>query len=143
MIQEVHQGGLRNLEEGTNSAGDALARIREFVTRHATYNAANLVKMTVFFHDFRALSDQRRRQIVEERDLYDEYLRGLIEEGMAEGSIRPDVDPKIAGFWILGAMNWMYQWYRPDGPQPFEVIVGEFADLSVNSLRNPNWQFSG
>ncbi len=140
VIEEVHEGGLRNLEVGKAADGSALDRIRGFVTRHAAYNAANLVKMTVFFHDFRSLSDERRKEIVEERDLYDQYLRGVIAEGQEEGSIRSDVDPKLAAFWILGGMNWMYQWYRPDGPEPLGVIADAFADLSVNSLRDPAWE---
>jgi len=36
-------------------------------------------------------------------------------------------------------MNWMYQWYRPDGPQTIEEIAEQFADLAVNSLRDPSW----
>ena len=140
VIQEVHEGGLRNLERGKDEDGSALERIRGFVSRHAAYNAANLVKMTVFFHDFRALSDERRDEIVEERDLYDQHLRGLINDGKTEGSIRADVDPKIAAFWILGGMNWMYQWYRPEGPRPLDEIASEFADLAVASLRDPDWE---
>lgn len=140
VIQEVHEGGLANLESGMNADGSALDNIHVFVTRHATYNAANLVKMTVFFHDFRSLSDERRREIVEERDIYDRHLRGLIKAGQEEGSVRADVDPKLAAFWILGGMNWMYQWYRPSGTQPLEVIANEFADLAVNSLRDPSWE---
>ena len=39
VIQEVHDGGLKNLEEGKGVDGSALERIRAFVTRHMTYNA--------------------------------------------------------------------------------------------------------
>jgi AcrR family transcriptional regulator len=143
VIQEVHQQGLTNLEEGKSASGDALERIHAFVIRHASFNAANLAQMTVFFNDFKALSEDRRQVIVEERDLYDEQLRALVVAGQAEGSVRSSVDPKLAAFWILGAMNWMYQWYRADGPQSLEEIAETFGQLAVNSLRDPRWQGGG
>ena len=139
VIQEVHQGGLANLEAGKALEGSALEKIRSFVERHMTYNARNLVKMTVFFHDFRSLSPERRAVIVEERDLYDQHLRALIVTGQGEGSIRADVDPRMAAFAILGSMNWMYQWYNPDGPKGIEEIAAEFAELAVDSIREPSW----
>jgi AcrR family transcriptional regulator len=140
VIQEVHQQGLENLEKTKHASGSALERIHAFVVNHASFNAGNLAQMTVFFHDFRSLSEERRRVIVKERDLYDQYLRSLITEGQEQGSVRSSVDPKIAAFWILGGMNWMYQWYRPDGPQSMEEIALEFADLAVHSLRDPGWR---
>lgn len=139
VINEVHQGGLENLERGKDVGGSALERIREFVIRHMTYNARNLQKMTVFFHDFRALSPARRAVIVEERDLYDQHLRGLIASGREEGSVRRDVDPRMAAFSILGSINWMYQWFRPDGPKHIDEIAAEFGELAVDSVRDPAW----
>jgi hypothetical protein len=93
----------------------------------------------VFFHDFRSLDPDRRSVIVEERDSYDRYLRELIASGQQEGSVRSNVDPKMATFSILGSTNWMYQWYRPDGPKPIEEIAAEFAELVVESLQDPSW----
>ncbi len=139
IIQEVHQGGLDNLARGKKLEGNALERIRSFVIRHMTYNAENLIKMTVFFHDFRSLTPDRRSVIVEERDVYDRYLRELIASGQDEGSIRSIVDPKMATFSILGSINWMYQWYRPDGPMPIEDIAAEFAEFAVESVQDPSW----
>lgn len=143
VIEEVHRQGLQNLQDGKGDSGDALGRIHSFVVRHITFNASNLAKMTVFFQDFRALSGERRKVIVNERDLYDEHVRSLIIAGQEEGSIPASVQPNMAAFWILGAMNWMYQWYRPDGPQTIEEIAEQFADLAVNSLRDPSWNPEG
>jgi AcrR family transcriptional regulator len=143
VIQEVHQDGLANLAEAKKVSGSALEKIHSFVVRHASFNAGNLAQMTVFFQDFKSLSDERHKLIVEERDLYDEYLRGVIAAGKDEGSVRSSVDAKLAAFWILGGMNWMYQWYRADGPQSLDEITEAFAELAVNSVRDPDWQPDG
>jgi AcrR family transcriptional regulator len=135
VIQEVHTRGLENLEVSQQVGEDALERLHAFVYRHIVFNANDLSKMTVFFHDFRSLSPDRRAEIVEERDRYDTYLRSLIEEGQNEGVFRKELDPKVAAFSILGAMNWLYQWYRPDGPKSIEEIAEDMASMAVNSVK--------
>ena len=63
VIQEVHEGGLENLERAKLYEGTALEKIRGFVWNHITYNAENLTKIAVFFHDFMNLSEERRDHI--------------------------------------------------------------------------------
>ncbi|MCP3975762.1 MAG: TetR/AcrR family transcriptional regulator [bacterium] len=135
VIQEVHLRGLENLDSQRGKSDGALKRLHTFVYRHIMFNASHLAKMTVFFHDFRSLSEPRREIIIEERDRYDTFVRELIAEGKDEGVIRDDVDPRLAAFSILGSVNWLYQWYREDGPRPIEEIADELATLAVNSVK--------
>jgi TetR/AcrR family transcriptional regulator, cholesterol catabolism regulator len=134
IIDEVHRTSLAHLERWQRIDGDALVKLRAFITGHVMGNVNNLVKMGVFFHDFRSLSPERRAVIVEERDVYDQFLRNLIVEGQKEGVIDEAVDPKLAAMAILGMMNWIYQWWRPDGPNTAEEVAEEFADLVLSGL---------
>jgi AcrR family transcriptional regulator len=134
VIQEVHRRGLANLDSQRDSDDPADVRLHTFVNRHVMFNAQHLAKMTVFFHDFRSLSPKRRDLIVKERDQYDKFVRDIIEEGITEGLFRSDVDSRLAAFSILGSMNWIYQWYRPDGPRAIEEIADQMATYAVNSI---------
>jgi AcrR family transcriptional regulator len=134
ILQSVHEEALANLERTTATPGDALQRIRAFVTIHVTFNAEHLVKMAVFFQDFRSLSPERRALIVEERDVYDAFLRNLIREGQADGSICADIDPKVTAIAILGMMNWIYHWYRPGGGRSAANLADAYADFVVAGL---------
>ena len=89
IIQGVHEEALKNLDRTAAVEGDALQKIRAFVVVHFTHNAHNLVKMAVFFQDFRSLNGERRQLIVEERDLYDSFLRDLIRPGPGRGDRLP------------------------------------------------------
>jgi TetR/AcrR family transcriptional regulator, cholesterol catabolism regulator len=129
VIDEVHRESLEKLDALKQVEGDSLVRLRRFIESHVENNARNLVRIGVFFHDFRSLSPERRAQIVAERDLYDKALRSLIREGQVEGVVAEDVDPKLTAMAILGMMNWIYQWYRPDGSHSPERIAREFANL--------------
>lgn len=134
VIDEVHRESLAHLERWQRIEGNALVKLRAFITGHVIANARNLVKMGVFFHDFRSLSQERREQIVAERDVYDRFLRELIQEGQREGVIDESVDPKLASMAILGMMNWIYQWWRPDGESTSDDVAHQFADLALSGL---------
>lgn len=134
ILQDVHHASMRQLHEWQQVDGDVLVRLRAFVEGHVLANIGNLVKIGVFLHDFRYLSAERRAAIVADRDLYDGYLRDLIREGQAEGVVDPDADPKLVAMALLGMMNWVYQWYAPDGRVTPQQLASEFADLALSGL---------
>jgi AcrR family transcriptional regulator len=143
VIQDVHLPGLANLERQRSSDGPALDRLRTFVSDHVKYNAQNLTKIAVFFHDFRSLTSDRRETIIRERDQYDHYLRELIAQGQEEGTICPGINGKLAAFAILGLMNWMYEWYRPEGQKSADEIAHAFAEMAVRSVACPGGRHPG
>ncbi len=143
VIQDVHEPALSNLARQESSDGAAIDRLRMFVTDHVTYNARNMTKIAVFFHDFRSLSGERRETIVQERDRYDHFLRELIAQGQDEGTICPGINGKLAAFAILGLMNWMYQWYKSTGEKSVEQIADAFAEMAVRSVACPGGNHPG
>jgi hypothetical protein len=44
------------------------------------------------------------------------------------------VEPKIAVFAILGAVNWIARWYRPDGSLHAPELGEQFAEHLVGGL---------
>jgi AcrR family transcriptional regulator len=134
IIKAVHEDALENVRFVDQMEGEPLQKIRAFVTTHLVFNAENLTRMGVFFHDFRSLSGDRRATIVEARDVYDALVRRLISEGQEQQTICPDIDPKSATLAIMGSLNWIYQWYKPDGKLSAATIADEFADLVVAGL---------
>jgi hypothetical protein len=57
----------------------------------------------------------------------------MIEKGIASGEFRA-VDPKISVFAILGAINWIARWYRPDGSLHATELGGQFAEHLLGGL---------
>lgn len=111
--------------------GGPLSLLREFVTRHAEHCARNPVATGVFFRDFTSLGDERRDVVIAKRDEYEHILRSILADGVASGTICPDLDPGLTGREIVGMLNWTTQWYRADGPLSPEEIAESMADLVV------------
>src|SRR5690606_5489017 len=76
-----------------------------------------------------SLEPNMQALIQKRRDEFDHEFRSIIDAGMRDGSIRP-VDPKLAVFFTMGAVNWMCtRWYRPDGALSVEEIAASFEDM--------------
>lgn len=143
IIEGVHQEGLKKLERIAALEGTALQRVRAFVVAHTLHNAENIVRMGVYIKDFRSLSRERQRVIEKERDTYDAFLRDLIREGQRDGTVCRDLDAKMMAIAILGMLNWMHQWYRPQGEWSAAEIADSFADFVVSGLAcDPDTHFA-
>lgn len=103
-------------------------RLREGLRAHIRVVADKQESAKVFFHEWRALSDDRRDVIQAKRDRYEAHWRRWIEEGMVQGSVR-NADPKFVRLCLLSVANWVYQWYRPGGDLTPEDIADHFWKL--------------
>lgn len=83
-----------------------------------------------------ALSGRRRTRIREQRRSYEAALQAVIAEGASAGIFRA-VDPKVASYALLGAVNWTVKWFRPGGPKSAREIGHECAELLVRGLLAP------
>jgi hypothetical protein len=54
----------------------------------------------------------------------------MVEQGIADGAVRGDLDPKILTMAIIGLCNSVSRWYRADGPMSATQVrdlFGAFA----------------
>lgn len=112
-----------------------LQNLERTLRTHAEFAAEHFHVTAAFYNDRQALSDERQQRVIETRDAYEAKLRQLIRQGQEQGEIAPDIDPRMALFGVLGMINWINQWYQPDGPLSPSEIGAAFATLSVRALR--------
>jgi AcrR family transcriptional regulator len=114
-----------------------LDRLRTFLVETArffeSFRWAWIAGSTAFWSDPKARS---RKERIAWRDRYEEMLRGILEAGMEAGEIRR-MDVKLAGRFVLGSLNWLPRWYRPDGALTAPEIAGQFCDMILDGLRGP------
>jgi AcrR family transcriptional regulator len=120
-------------EAALPSSAGAPERIRAIARAHVAVVTADPELASVFVHEWRHLVGDRRAAILERRDRYERRLRQLIDEGMTAGELLP-TDPAVASAFVLGALNGVAAWYRPDGRLPADRIADHYADLAVRSL---------
>lgn len=108
-------------------------RLRAMVRAHVAVVTGSQRDATVFLHEWRLLSTERRFALAARRDNYEALFRRVIAEGSAAGAFR-SVDPKLTAMATLSALNGIATWYRPDGALTAEQIADEHADLFLHAL---------
>ena len=119
--------------EAVNPADPAPQRLRQAIDAHVTAVADHLDELGVFFQELRALSPKSRELIQAKRDRYERIFRDILQDGVDSGELTK-VDPRLAGFVILAACNWLYSWFKPDGAYRPEEIATAFGDMLLHGL---------
>jgi AcrR family transcriptional regulator len=73
--------------------------------------------------------------IVSNAEDYGRTLLAIIEEGVAAGVFRSDLEPRLVMLGILGMHNWIHRWYVPGGRRSLTEIGDVFAEMIVSGLR--------
>lgn len=139
ILYACHREGLAEVEriltearERHATAGEQLAHaIREHVRVMADTLEGSALALEVS-----ALSPRHRAEVIAQRDRYERGLRDIVAAGVGKEEFRT-LDPKLAVFAILGAINWVARWYRPDGPVRAPELGAQFADHLVHGLTPP------
>ena len=122
----------RQVEDSTDPADK---RLRTAIKAHIALAALDRERMLIVFHQWRFLSEPNRSRAIEMRRQYAQAYVNIIKDGMESGVFRRDIDPQIAVFSILGALNWTPEWYRPDGPISAEEVGERMADTLISGLQ--------
>lgn len=59
------------------------------------------------------------------------WLR-LLKDAQNAGQLSQSVDLNLLRFYLIGAIQWVTYWYRPDGPSDTSQIAETFFDLLIN-----------
>ena len=124
--------GFAGLERGEREGKDGLDKLRIAVRVYLHDLIGKLGHPAVLLEDG-ALLPQQLGAIIRRRDEAEKRYRRLVEEGIEDGSIAP-CNPKLAVFVVLGVVNWVPKWYRPDGELSVDDIVESLVNLTTNGI---------
>jgi TetR/AcrR family transcriptional regulator, cholesterol catabolism regulator len=134
LVRDVHTESLASLEYLDDHPGSCAERLRLLIEIHVGHLVANLERTTLALHESRSLTEEHAAVIAEAEERYAGIVTDLIDGGRRDGSLRADADPKLARMVVLGAANWVYRWYRPDGEHATEEIAAAIASFAVDGL---------
>jgi TetR/AcrR family transcriptional regulator, cholesterol catabolism regulator len=73
-----------------------------------------------------------RALVQPEVESYHDVWRGLLNEAVADGELRPGVDPSMARMFAVGSLNWAAEWR--DDTIPVAQIVENATQMIVRAL---------
>lgn len=122
----------RILEEAAACCEDPAEQLRFVIREHVRVMTDTMEGSPLSF-EVPSLPEPMRSEVIRRRDRYEAALRRIVSEGIAQGTFK-EVDPKTAVFAILGAINWVSRWFRPDGEVSGPELGDRFADYFLKGL---------
>ena len=109
---------------------DPEERLRVLIRRHIEVVLSELDReITVMLHENHPLSPALRKKINARKKDYIHFLENLIAEVQRARGSKGTVTPRAAAFALLGMINWVYQWYRPEGVLQEESLVQQYTEI--------------
>lgn len=138
VLAAIHERMLEVTMQSLDASGAAtMTSARDKLIQHIRVHVASvtsfLTEATVFFEQMKYLSPETRAAVVLKRDRYESEVRDIIAAGIESGEFR-ECSPRICSRYLLGAINYMYRWYRPDYPLPPEKVADIAVDLILNGF---------
>jgi TetR/AcrR family transcriptional regulator, cholesterol catabolism regulator len=122
---------------------DAEERLRALIKLHIEVVLSPRDReITVMLHENHPLPPSLRKRINARKKEYVHFLEELIAEaqektqrqGTLKGFSRPKVSARAAAFAMLGMINWIYQWYKPEGELQAQQLVPQFTELIFGGI---------
>lgn len=124
-----------NRLENLPSETDNITRLRTAIETHLLC----LIERSDYARANTKLSGQVPRSVQVRYDAseaeYGQIWRKLLRDAVADGSLRDDVNMSAIRMFILGAMSWSVEWFKPENG-PAASVARDFSEMVLNGLRN-------
>ncbi len=129
MFQEAHeQANLIITEVDAKNLGPE-EHLRGFVRSLAVFYVINQERASIYFRESRHLTGKDRETVKQQQKAFRAYVRGLIEDVQKAGLTRPDLDIRIASYFLLTAVNGIHIFLQAQHGTKAAQTADEISDL--------------
>src|SRR5437660_7549071 len=109
---------------------DPEERLRMLIRRHIdVVLSVRDREITVMLHENHPLPPPLRKRINSRKKDYVHFMENLIAEVQRARQSKGIVSPRAAVFALLGMINWIYQWHKPEGTLQGEQLAHQYTAI--------------
>ena len=117
------------------SIADPEDRLRSLIRRHIEVVLSPVDReITVMLHENHPLPPILRKRINIRKKEYIHFVADLIADVQRTRQAKGGVSPRAAAFALLGMINWIYQWYKPEGELQVQSLIPQFTSLIFGGI---------
>lgn len=124
--------------EVVKSGGDPRDQLRMLTKLIISNLDVYRAHVAVYLQDRRFLTGDRKRNVANKRREIEHLFGEIIKRGIAGGTFRSDISPKLITFGIIGMYAWIINWWKPHGPLTLEQIADQYVDIFLDGILNKN-----
>ncbi len=126
---------LERLEQRLENVDDPIVKLGIFIENHLSFFAANMAEMKVLSHEAESLRGDLYTHVSTRKDKYTKLARQILHEVQQGQQTKDPVDLTVATYALFGMMNWIYNWYDPQGKLKVSELAGNVMKLFLNGFR--------
>jgi TetR/AcrR family transcriptional regulator, cholesterol catabolism regulator len=107
---------------------------RAVLEERIRYMCLNQRLVRIFFEEEAELPAQLTKKLRRRQREYEDVYVKLLEAGVKKGKFQLSTTPRIALYALLGAVNWSYRWYNPEGSSSVEKLASNIADMLMRGI---------
>ncbi len=130
-VAEKHASNLTKL---TSISGLAMERIEWLLREHIRVNLTIPEMAAVAEDEWNHLDEDYKVKFLDLRKVYENTLKGLLEEGKAEGSVK-EFDSEVLLYTLLSSLQWLHHWYRQKRPISAAEVEKEMIEMILTGIK--------
>jgi AcrR family transcriptional regulator len=134
ILKGLHIDGEEIIAAVEFGTSDPLKQLRIYLKKAAIFASNNAERLAIFHRDFDKIPEEKRSEIIMEREMYTRTVLKLIEEAKARGLTPPALDVGVAARLISAAISSTHAWLRPHGRLSLDVAAEEISRILVEGL---------
>lgn len=133
LLYEICKSSLKQIrsdvEAALQGASNPLERTGILIRTHIESMLRDQDRHSAALTEMFALSRERLDEVTALRDAYESLVRSVLDEAQTTGALREDVPVKYLCLALLGLLNRVLVWFRPNGPLSPDQIGVLFATI--------------
>lgn len=124
--QMIMEKSIGKMEEVLNSTLTWTEKLKNAIKAHVQLATSEKSMFMVMDKPNQHFTDEYLQEILASRTKYAQYFDQILLEGIRSKEFQ-NVDVKMVRMIILGALNWIQEWYSPEGEKSGEEISEAFS----------------
>jgi AcrR family transcriptional regulator len=124
----------KELEDILNSEGTAVQILNKMVAVHIKYAIEEKEIFNLIMEPRQFFNQEQLELVLTLRKNYERLFDQIISIGIQNGEFQIK-EATTARMFILGGMNWIQQWYKPEGRLSTEEIILLYSDYIIKLLK--------
>jgi AcrR family transcriptional regulator len=133
IIDEIIDDMIRGLENVIKLIPDPMERIHQMIFFQISLLGDRKKEVKIFVEDTDKLTPEMQQRIKEkERRVYELYA-GQFALLIASNRIKK-IEIPVINFTLFGTINWVYRWFKAEGPLPLEAVAIRAIEILFSGL---------
>ncbi|MFV8828087.1 TetR family transcriptional regulator [Alkalihalobacterium sp. APHAB7] len=130
----ILSSAIKTLEDYLRSDVSSIEKFKKAVEVHVEFAITEKETFNMIIKPQQTFTEKRLTPILEKRQKYANIFDEIIQQGIDSGEFKI-TEVKMARMMILGALNWIQQWYLPEGKKSKKEIVDIYSDYLLKLLK--------